>query len=425
MKQIVAALGMAMLAGIAASSEAGDWPGFRGPHGNGKTDESGLPTEWSKTENIKWRIDLPGPANGSPIVVDGKVFVTSAQDQGRTRTLHCVDRNDGSTLWTQRVEIDEVESTHKTNPYSGTTPASDGKRVVVWHGTPGLFGYDHDGNELWTLNLGPQTHTWGYGSSPVIHDGRVILNFGPGERTFLIAVDLATGTEIWRHNEPGGAADQASRGGWIGSWSTPTIVDVDGKTQVLCPFPSRVVACDFETGDLLWSVAGLENLPKGNLAYASLVVSDDLGVAMGGYQGPAIGFRLGGSGDTTETHRLWREVTRNPQRIGSGVIIDGLLYVANAGPSIVQCIDPATGEVLWQDRLPGGNAWGSLVYADGKLYATSQDATITVFRPDPEKFEPIAVNSFKERTNSTPAISDGEIFVRTYEALYCIAEESK
>lgn len=411
------ALAVAVSTG-AAVVLAADWPAFRGPNGDGIAHETNVPTEWGPDKNIKWKVPLPGPANGSPIVSAGRVFLTCTADRGAKRSLYCLDRTDGRELWVRTVEFEPGEATHQTNPYGGTTPAADGKRVVVFHGSAGLYCYDFDGQELWSIDLGDVKHMWGYGTSPIIYRGKVILNFGPGEETFVTAVDVDTGKMLWKTEEPGGSNRGNPR--LVGSWSTPIIANVGGKEQILCSMPTRVVAYDPDDGTILWTCGGLPS-QRGDLVYTSMSVAGDLGVALGGYSGPAIGFRLGATGDAARSNPLWRNEAGQPQRIGSGVIVGDYFYIANAGPGTAQCIELATGKTVWQHRLPG-NHWGSLVLAGGKLYATSQDGTTTVFLPDPEKYEEIAVNRLREPTNATPAFSEGEIFLRTDRNLYCIAD---
>jgi outer membrane protein assembly factor BamB len=415
-----------LLAAMGSGGLAGDWPAFRGPLGTGLSNEQNAPVSWSREQNVKWKIALPGPGNSSPIVSGGRVFLSSATEEGRKRSLHCFDRADGRELWVRTVEFDTVMPTHKTNPHGASTPVSDGERVVVWHGSAGLHCYDFTGKRLWSRDLGEFRHIWGYAASPVLYKDRVILNCGPGERSFLAALDLSSGEVLWKTDEPGGKSGEGEQGGYIGSWSTPVIAEIDGQDQIVCSMPTRVNGYDPQSGQILWSCEGLANLPKGNLVYTSPVIADGICVAMGGYAGPAIGFKLGGSGDITDTHRLWRVERGNPQRIGSGVIVGDHLYMANAGSGgLVQCIEPKTGEVIWRDRFPGKAAdhWGAIVVADGRLYVTNQDGTTHVFLPNPEKLEVVASNSLDEHCNATPAISNGEIFIRTHKHLYCIAEE--
>lgn len=400
---------------------AADWPAFRGPDGSGVSTAKNVPTKWSADENVVWKAELPGGGNGSPIVAGGRVYVTSATSDGAKRSLHAFDLKAGTLLWTKTVEAPAKEPTHQTNPYAGTTPAAAGDRVVVFHGTPGLYCYDTAGNEKWRCDVGEVKHVWGYGTSPLIHGDRVYLNVGPGKRTYLAAIDLKEGRLLWQHDEPGGAFDKEG-GGWIGSWSTPRIVQVDDKEQLLCSLPTRVVGIDPASGAVLWSCTGLENMPKGNLVYTSLVVGDGLVVAMGGFQGPAIGLKLGGKGDVTESNRLWRVEKGNPQRIGSGVMTGGLVYMANAGPGVAQCIDPQTGEEKWKNRLPGGAYWGSLVLIDGKLFATAQDGTTVVFLAEPSGYKELSVNRLGEPSNATPAPTDGRLVIRTAKTLWCLGE---
>lgn len=398
---------------------AADWPQFRGPLGTGVSADKNVPTEWSGAKHVRWKAALEGKGNGSPIVSAGRVFLTTAAEQGAQRTLRCFDRADGKQLWERTVAWKPEEPTHGTNPYAATTPAADGRRVVVWHGSGGLFCYDFDGKELWQRDLGEFIHIWGYGTSPVLHEGKVLLNTGPGkDRSFVAAFALDDGRPLWRTDEP--LEPGGGQRGFFGSWSTPNVVKIEGKDHVLCSMPGRVKCYDIETGEVVWHCDGLNRL-----VYTSIVPGDGFGVAMGGYNGPAIGFTYGGRGDVTETNRLWRVEKGNPQRIGSGMLVGDYIYMANAGPSIIQCIEARTGREVWKDRLPGGDAWASIVATgDGLLYATSQSVTTTVFRPNPEKFDVVATNKLPGHTNATPAISDGDIFLRTDDALYCIATKA-
>jgi outer membrane protein assembly factor BamB len=405
------------------SVSADDWPAFRGPAGNGLSTEKAAPTTWGPDKNIKWKVALPQPCNGSPIVSNGRVFVTCAEDsEGQKRSLYCFDRKDGKQFWVKTVEFKKQDRTHDTNPYCGTTPVSDGKVVVVWHSSAGLHCYDFEGKELWKRDLGEFNHMWGAGTSPVLHDGKVILNTGPGKsRVFVTALDLATGKTSWEVEEPyKGNGDYNESNKPIGSWCTPVVVKVEGKDQIICAQPTRVVAYAPADGKILWSCDGLRFV-KGDLAYSSPIVAGDMIVIVGGYNGPGMGIRLGGSGDVTATHRVWRN-ENNPQSIGSGVFLDGYIYKPYAGANVIDCIDPKTGKKVWRDRAKEGAYWGSIVSAAGRLYVTDQAGRTIVFKPNHEKFELIAANELGEQSNSTPAVSDGQIFIRTFKKLYCIAE---
>lgn len=402
---------------------ADDWTGFRGPLGNGVSAEKAAPLAWGPNKNVKWRVPLPKMGNGSPIVSKGKVFVTCAEDDdGLKRSVYAFDRKDGRKLWSRTVEFGRKLPTHQTNGYCPSTPAADGERVIVWEGSAGLHAYDYEGKTLWSANLGDFVHMWGDGVSPLIRDGRVFLNCGPGKKIFVAAFDAKTGKELWRTEEPfKGDGERNEDGKYMGSWCTPVWVDVDGRPQLIVSQPTRVVAYDPADGRILWFCDGLRH-KKGDLAYSSPVVVGDILVVTGGFNGPAMGVKLGGGkGDVTASHRLWRFESQ-PQHIGSALAVDGKLYQGLAGPGRLECVDPATGKALWQDAAGGGVYWGSLVLGAGRIYGTNQKGRTVVFKPNPEKFELLASNDLNEACNATPALSDGDLFIRTHAALYRLSE---
>jgi outer membrane protein assembly factor BamB len=270
--------------------------------------------------------------------------------------------------------------------------------------------------------LGSFRHIWGYGSSPVFHADAILLNCGPGKRTFVTAIDRRNGRTLWQVDEPGGD-DGEDRPGekpvWTGSWSTPAIVKVDGRDQVLVSLPHHVNAYDPADGKVLWSCDGL-----GELAYTSVLADGLFGVAMGGYFGPAMGFKLGGDGDVTEKGRLWLTTQPNPQRIGSGVIVGRHIFMANE-PGLAQCLELETGKEVWRERLTGAKIWASLILAEGRLYVTDQAGVTYLMAPNPDKFELLGKNEIGEPTNSTLAFSGGQAFLRTFEHLVCIEEANR
>jgi outer membrane protein assembly factor BamB len=399
---------------LSASLFAGDWLQWRGPKGTGQSDEKGVPLTWSQTSNVKWKVPLDGPGNSSPIVVGQKVFITHAPANSALRGIHCYDRNSGKVLWQQQVEYAQEEPTHRTNPYCSSSPVSDGQRVVAWYGSPGLFCYDLDGKLLWHKELGKVEHIWGFGSSPIIHGDLVILNFGPGVNAFVVALDKATGREVWRREFPGQKSEKIEE--YRGAWNTPVVHRIIGREVLLLALPQTLWAVDPATGQDLWSCDGL-----GPLVYASPLIDGNTIIAMSGYGGPALAVKDDGQGDVTATHRLWHHVMpKPPQRVGSGVVVDGHIYIHNE--PIVWCIDVKTGEKKWEQRL-GGGSWSSMCHVEGRIYISNKAGDTFVLEPNPEACKVLAENKLGEQIEASPAFSDRQIFIRTFKHLYCIGAE--
>jgi outer membrane protein assembly factor BamB len=333
----------------------------------------------------------------------------------------CLDRTTGKILWEQGPTFETQEPTHETNPNCSGSPATDGQRVVSWFGSAGLYCHDFNGKELWHRDLGPQRHIWGNGSSPVIHGNLVFLNFGPGEPSFLVALDKRTGKEIWRTPEPnadsGVKKPDQDKPRWIGSWSTPVVAKLSGRDEILMSWPQELVAFEPATGKRLWNCKGLNDV-----VYTSPLHENGIVVAMGGYGGKAIAVRAGGEGDITESHRLWQQ-PKARQRIGSGVIRDGHIYILT-DPGIAECWELATGKLIYEERLTGAGkdntSWSSMILANDRIYVVNHSGDTFVLRANP-KFELLATNSLGEHTEGSIAASNGELFIRTHRALWCIA----
>ena len=403
---------------------ADSWPFWRGDIlGSGETSESDLPLEWGTEKNVKWRIDLPEEGNSTPAVFGDKIFVTQPESGNKSRNLMCLNRDDGSLLWKKGVIYEKEERTHRANPYCSASPAVEEGFVVVSFGSAGVVAYDHDGNELWQRDFGAIDHTWGNSTSPVLYKDLVIHYHGPAKNAVLYGLDKKTGETVWKWDEPvwkpgkrtDGFGDREGEG-VIGSFSTPIIVEAGDRTELIMSFPMEMKAFAPDTGEVLWTCQGLNPL-----VYTSPVHDDGIVVAMGGYYGNSIGVKVGGSGDVTESHRLWQEIRHNGG-IGSGVAKDGKLYYQDSG-GVVYCDDMKTGKTIWRDRLPGaGKSWGSFVLAGDRIYTLSQAGDSVVFEANPEEFNVLAQSDLKEETNSSIAVSKGELFIRTHEGLWCIAE---
>jgi outer membrane protein assembly factor BamB len=413
------------VAGLFASAAwTADWPAWRGPQGIGVSTEKTLPLHWGTNQNVRWRTPLPERGHATPIIWGNQVFVSQAIEKEGRRTLMCFDRATGKLLWQKGTTYTEKEPTHETNPYCSASPVTDGERVIASFASAGLFCYDFNGKELWHRDLGQQKHIWGNAASPILHGELCVLNFGPGERTFLIALNKKTGQTVWQVDEPGGDSGEKKPGqdkpDWIGSWTTPIVINVDAHDELLMTFPKRVAAFDPNTGKELWTCQGLNPL-----VYTSPLYSDGVVVAMGGFMGASLAVKPGGQGDVTETHRLW-QVPKNKQRIGSGVIHDGHIYILT-DPGIAECIELRTGKVVWEERLkgPGPKAdnWSSMVLAGDKLYVINQSGDAFVLKGS-SQFQLLATNSLGETTMASLAMSNGEIFIRTHKALWCVSEQA-
>jgi outer membrane protein assembly factor BamB len=410
-----------LLTGAALSSQlpAADWPSWRGPTQDGICTEKGLPTRWSSTENISWKTPLPERGNSSPVVFQDRIFITQSLSKEKKRQLWCLDRKTGALLWKQGLAFAQDEMTHATNPQCSASPATDGQRVVASFGSAGVVAYDMAGKKLWHRDLGLQTHIWGNAASPVLAGDYVFLNFGPGPRTFLIALNANTGETLWQHDEPGGHSGSAAagekKGSWLGSWSDPLLRKTTDRYELLMSYPGRVCSFDPKSGKELWTCSGLNSL-----VYTSPLYSDGIVVSMGGYQGKALAVRAGGSGDVS-SQRLWLN-EKSPQRIGSGVIHEGHIYIHN-DPGTLMCMELATGKTVWSERVKGGERsgtnWSSVMLADGLCYTINQGGDCIIFRASPQ-YELVSVNPLGEHSNSSIAASQGQLFIRTAGHLWCV-----
>jgi outer membrane protein assembly factor BamB len=397
---------------------AGDWPAWRGPTGQGFSDEKNVPTKWSDKQNVKWKVALEFPGNSTPIIWKDKIFLTQANKDGSVRSLLCLARADGKKLWQKDVAYTEKERNWKGITWTNASAVTDGERVVVSFASAGMYCYDFEGNELWKrTDLGKWEHQFGNGSSPLLYGDLAILWCGPNEdtgRNFLLAVDKKTGKTAWEHEEK------------FGSWSTPLITSVNGQDQLLLGLSRDVKGAkdpntgffkgfDPKTGKELWHCRGLNSY-----VYTSPLFGNGIAVNMSGYGGSAIAVKLGGAGDITND-RLWLH-PKNTQRVGSGMIVGDHVYIVDEN-GVPKCYELKSGKEMWNiSERPGPTlTWGSMVHADGKLYVLMRNGQTLVFAASP-KYELVATNSLGggEATNSSLAISDGEIFIRTFRNLWCI-----
>jgi outer membrane protein assembly factor BamB len=401
-----------------AEAAAGNWPQWRGPALNGSSEERNLPERWSATENVAWKLALPGLSGSTPIVWGERVFLNVGE--GDALSLWCVDRSKGEVAWKKPLGVGNVKM--RKHNMSSPSPVTDGKSVWVMTGTGVLKSFDFSGRELWSRDLqkeyGAFGLNWGYASSPLLHEDslyvQVLHGMNTDDPSYVMRVDKATGKTLWRVERPTDAASESPD-----SYTTPAVVR-HGKTfEVVVTGGDYVTGHDPSTGKELWRAGGLN--PDKNPFYrivASPVVHDGVVYAPTRVR-PLLAFRPGGRGDVSKSHLLWS--FQNGPDVPTPVTDGKYFYVVN-DKGIVWCLDAKTGqEVYGQKRLKSGTYSASPVAADGKIYATSEDGVTSVIKAGPQ-FEVLAENNLGEYSLSSPAISDGQIFIRTSNHLYVVGK---
>jgi outer membrane protein assembly factor BamB len=385
----------------------------------GVSREKNLPTHWSSSENIAWKVDLPGPGSSSPITLGDRVFLTCYSGYGLEpnegdqkdlrRHVLCFDRKTGKTLWSKDFEPKLPEHKYQGEGsyqgYAGSTPTTDGERLYVFFGKSGVFCFDLDGKELWQASVGDGTNRWGSGASPVVY-GKLLLVNASVESGSLVALDKLTGQEVWR------------AGGVLASWNTPLLLAGKEGTEAVVSVEPKLLSFNADDGKALWEADGVHRY-----VCPSVVAHDGVVYAIGGGS-TSLAVRTGGSGDVTSSNTVWKE--KKGSNVSSPVYDDGHLYWASDDGGYICCQNAATGETVFQERLTPrpGRIWSSALLADGKLYFVSQHDGTFVVAAKPQ-FELLAHNVFEDddsRANATPAVSGGRLFLRTDRALYCIGK---
>ena len=391
--------------------KAEDWPRFRGPHGDGISNDERIPNEWSDLKNLKWKLTLPGKGFSSPIVFGKRVFVTAYSGSGNkvTRHLVCVDRESGKALWTKSVEgtSDKGESGFAYHGQASHTPVSDGERVYVMFGSSGVLAYDFSGEELWQQELGNERRSrFGTASSPILHGDHLIVTAG-AESESMRAFDKKTGKEIWK----------TDAGSLSGTYSTPLIATgSNDDEELLLSVTNELWSLNPANGKLKWYA----ETKVDTAACPAVIAYDGVAYAIGGRSGGRTAVRMGGKNDVTDSHVLWSE--GGGSYVPSPVLYKGHLYwVKDNGIAI--CVDGKTGKQVASSRL-GGKFYASVVLINDKLFVVSRFDGTYVLNADP-KFEQIALNKLSDDSDfsGSPAVSDGQLFIRSETNLYCIAAE--
>lgn len=411
---------------------AGDWTSFRGPGMRGDSQETGLAVTWSESENLKWKVALPGPGSSSPIIVGERIFVTCYSGYGvdkenpgdienLRRHLVCVDAGSGKILWDESIAAVQPELPFKgqlqQHGYAASTPASDGERVYAFGGKNGVFAFDLEGNLIWQRDVGTDSDKmkWGSAGSVTLYNDLVIINAWDESKT-LYALNKKDGEVVWKKD--------LSETGL--TFTTPALADLGGgRTELVMALPTQVWGLNPDTGEQLWFV---RTTMKDNTIGTPVIVDKIAYIHGGGVRSlSSMAVRLGGSGDVTDTHVLWSG--KEAVSVPSPVYSDGLLYWVNSGGKAC-CQDSKTGELKYSEELPIASrfvVYASMVQAEGRLYAVTRKGGTYVLPAKP-KFEILANNKFASDDsdfNGSPAIDKGRMFLRSNRYLYCIAKSGQ
>jgi outer membrane protein assembly factor BamB len=410
-----------VLAGLLAACAvtqltAENWPQWRGPLLNGLSREANLPVRWSKTEGLSWALALPALSGSTPIVWTDRIFLNVADGAGLQ--LWCVDRRNGAVMW-KRPTGSGNRQIRKQN-MSSPSPVTDGTHVWVMTGTGVLRAFDFDGQERWMRDLqrdyGLFGQLYGYGSSPLLFEDSLYVQVLHGSHTaepsYLVRLDKVSGKTIWKVERRTGARQESPD-----AYTTPTLLRAGSRSEIVVSGADVVTGHDPADGREVWRAEGLN--PSGDGIYriiASPVVHDGI-IYAPSRERPMLAVRSGGRGDVSQSHLLWKFM--NGPDVPTPVTDGTYLYVIN-DRGIMWCLDAKTGAPLYErQRLRPSTYTASPVLGDGKIYITNEDGVTSVVQAGP-KFAVLAENDLEEYTLSSPAVSDGQIFIRTDKALYAI-----
>lgn len=397
-------------------SLADNWTRFRGPGGQGKSSETNLPVMWSMTENIAWKTPIPGKGWSSPIVYGERIFLTSADEDGKSCRLICVNRDDGAIAWNKEFHRQETRPMREQNSFATPTPVTDGRTVyaVFFDGT--AVAVDFSGNLVWRNSDFKFYSLHGLGASPVLAQGQLIMPFDgssredervgwkiPWQEAAILAWDTATGKVLWTGRRG------KSRVGHV----TPILVE--NENQLISAGGDRVQGFDVRTGQQIWSIYS-----QGEGVTPSPAIGDGILFTSSGFEEPTIrAIRLGGHGDITKTHIAWEQKKGVPA-LASPLLVSQYLYTISRD-NILFCLEQATGEVVWQERLSGVHS-ASPVFADGRIYILSEEGVTRVLRPG-NKYDEIARNSVEGVCKASMVVSQGRFYIRSSTNLYCIGSK--
>jgi outer membrane protein assembly factor BamB len=384
------------------------WTRWRGPSGQGLVESGTYLDKWSPKDNVLWKMPLAGAGNSSPIIYKEKLFLTTAYEKGKRRSILCFDRSDGKKLWEAFVPEGKVENVKDKNGWASGTPTTDGERIYAYFGNYGVFCVDMNGKKLWNVTFGAMDAYHGMSCSPLLYKDKVIVfqdhrsDFG----SFAVALDKVTGKELWK----------TPRKEKVG-WGSPLAISVNGKDQIIVSSEFRVYAYDPESGKEIWSCGG--NLVE---VTPTPVVGHGMIFCCSGRVGPTLAIVPDGQGDVTKSKKLvWSKKTGSPF-IPSPLLYGEQLYMVNDISSVISCHDAKTGKLHWSERAGQAVKHGfsaSPIGVNGKVFFTNDDGETFVYAAGAE-YKLLHTNSLGEKTLASPALVDGRWYWRTANHLWCI-----
>ncbi|MCB1063104.1 MAG: PQQ-binding-like beta-propeller repeat protein [Verrucomicrobiae bacterium] len=391
--------------------QAEEWTEFRGPGGQGHSEAKNLPSEWSKRNHVKWETEVPGTGWSSPVIVNGRVYLTSAVEDRSKLSLQALafDAESGKPIWNTEVfSVDSPTKIHSKNSHASPTAIFEDGKVYVHFGHDGTACVDAtSGAVIWKQSSLPYPPVHGNGGSPIIVGDKLIFSSDAASDPFIVALNKTTGEVVWKT-----ARNVETKRTF--SFSTPLAIEVNGKTQVISPASGAVISYDPETGTEIWRCLygeGYSVVPRPVFANGLVYVCSGFNRAI------LYAIRPDGEGDVTKTHIAW-EYSKTVPKESSILVVDDLVYL-NDDKGIATCLDAKTGEVQWQERLAAGGYSASPIYADGKIYFQNGEGVGTVIRPG-RKFDKIAENDIGEHGLASYGVTEGALFIRTDTKLFRI-----
>jgi outer membrane protein assembly factor BamB len=416
-----------------ATWAADDWPQFRGPRGDGRTDATGLPLTWSETEHVKWRTPIHGRGWSSPVIGGSQIWLTTATEDGQELSVLCVDKESGKVIHDLKLfRVEKPQFAHKFNTYASPTPVIEGDRLYVTWGAPASACLETtNGKIVWQRRDIECNHYRGAGSSPILYGNLLIMNFDGSDHQFILALDKKTGKTVWKqqrsidYKDLGPDGKPESEGDWRKAFSTPHIATAAGRLMLVSQGAKAVYGYEPQTGKELWRVEERQNHSASARPVSGL---DLIFVNTGWSSGQILAIRPGQNGTVLDANSttpnpdgpgvIWKS-KRNVPKKPSMLLVDDLLYTIDDG-GIAGCLEAKTGREVWRERL-GGNFSASPLASEERLYFFNEEGKAFVISTGRE-FKKLAENQLGDGFMASPAVSGRALFLRSRSNLYRVEE---